>query len=56
MLWIISRAANRRPTLMHAIGIDSRVTVCGVSIVGWSVSWHDEPIDAVVCLRCKAAA
>jgi hypothetical protein len=50
--YIISRNIKKRPTLMHKVTTGG-VTACGVDTRGWSKSWFKQPIDALLCMRCK---
>lgn len=51
--YIICRNRNKRPTLMHRIGVHYNTTLCGLDATFWSISWHVKPIEIMLCQRCK---
>lgn len=54
MKYVIARSQAKRPTLQHGVSsYRSEVTLCGYEITGWSRSFSDAPIPAVLCMKCK---
>lgn len=52
-LWVVSRNATNRPTLMHAVDAYSdHTSVCGVEIGSWSRHFLTAPLPFVGCKRC----
>jgi hypothetical protein len=53
MLWIVSRNASSRPTLMHAIDTYSdQTSLCNVYIGGWSRHYLTAPLPYIGCKKC----
>lgn len=51
--FVVARTAKGRPTLMHALYEGSHtLTLCGVSIIGWSRAYFHQPIPQILCKTC----
>jgi hypothetical protein len=53
--FVAARNAGGRPTLMHRVqvGRNKSHTLCGTSMIGWTRVYFEEPIEILLCLRCK---
>ena len=55
MKYVIARTFKRRPTLMHTVDpFNPGQALCGHSLLTWSRSYFDRPIDNLHCLRCAS--
>lgn len=55
MLFAVARSvATNRPGCQHIVSArqGTIIAVCGYDLTGSSMSYQDEPISAILCLRC----
>lgn len=53
MRYVIARNHSKRPTLQHLVLNATRFTACGVPMTDWSRAYQNEPIPAILCLKCR---
>lgn len=53
MEYLLARAANGRPTLMHRINPSwPYTTMCGLNFTYWSRAYMKSPITQILCKKC----
>lgn len=55
MIFAVARsAATNRPGCQHIVTVRNGVIIasCGYDLTGSSMSYLDEPIPAILCMRC----
>ena len=55
--YVSARNSAGRPTLMHRVtGKNFTHSLCGVDMRSWTRVFFQEPIEILLCLRCKKFA
>lgn len=59
MIYAVARSARtNRPVCQHALTVvknGQKVAACGYDLTGASVTYLDEPLEAILCMTCKKA-
>lgn len=57
-MYVVARSANtNRPVCQHMVTKFSEngqtVAACGYDLTGTSATYLDDPLDAILCMRCR---
>ena len=57
MIYAVARSAStNRPVCQHLLTIvkdGQRVAACGYNLSGASVTYLEQPLEAILCMRCR---
>jgi hypothetical protein len=51
--FVLARNGHGRPTLMHRMSGSSLTTLCGLDMRAWSRAYLSQPIEVMMCKRCR---